>query len=293
MHSELSIFLLFSVFSSISSDNRPPGFGEYNGSIFISSERFGSGSYFLGPETYYFTFPLRLPHWIGDKLRYNQMVIRTFPTESNDFKENTELTKNISLEMETSCGSSKSALDETDVVSLTLMEKRNNHSVAVRTIQIDPLSVDFYSPKLTMKQFNMLAEEEIQKRNEYCNLWCLMLKLCLIATGSQDECSHTNSQVCPNGPCTCLKTSGDHTQSLAEMEKFVKIMKYLELFQYKSSSCTLDYWRRYEPIGIVELDNKTVSSFPKLNNNHYFVASFTDTKARKSAALILKDFKIV
>ncbi len=100
------------------------------------------------------------------------MVIRTFPTENNYFKENTKLTKNISLEMETSCGSSKSAFDKSDVVTLTLMEKQNNNSVFVKTIQIDPLSVDFYSPKLTMKQFKMLTAEEIKKRAEFCNELC-------------------------------------------------------------------------------------------------------------------------
>ncbi|XP_025016548.1 uncharacterized protein LOC107362009 [Tetranychus urticae] len=238
---------------------------------------------------YRFKFTLRLPHWIGDKLRHNQMVIRTFPTEINDFKENTDYTKNISLEMETSCGSSKSAFDKTDVVTLTLMEKENNHSVFVKTIRVDPLSVDFYSPKPTMEQFKMLAENEIKERTEFCNHLCVNQKL----FGKRYTPPSFYLMICPKEVCKCQGRIKDYSQSFAEMEKFVKIMKYLELFQYKSPSCEIDISRRYKSIGAVELDNKTASSFPKLDNNHYFVASFTDTKARKSAALILKDFRII
>ncbi|XP_015784468.1 uncharacterized protein LOC107362007 [Tetranychus urticae] len=171
MYPQFYFIFTFFVFRTISSREFLPGFGEYNGKL---TSRYSTehGWKFLDDTEYNFTFPLRLSHWIGDKLQYNQMVIRTFPTENNYYKENTKLTKNISLEMETSCGSSKSAFDKSDVVTLTLMEKQNNNSVFVKTIQIDPLSVDFYSPKLTMKQFKMLTAEEIKKRAEFCNELC-------------------------------------------------------------------------------------------------------------------------
>ncbi|XP_015784272.1 uncharacterized protein LOC107361857 [Tetranychus urticae] len=279
MQTEFYIFLLFSVFPSIRSDED----FVFDG---INQEYINShGNYFLDELVYHFTFPLRHVHWIGDRFRDHQMVIRTFPTEINDFKENTELTKNISLEMETSCGSSKSAFDKTDLVTLTLMEKQNNRSVAVETIQIDPLSVDFYSPKPTMEQFKMLAEEEIKRRAKLCNDLCAKT---IKPSNGRDIL------VCPNGTCTCNEKIEDVAKSYAEMEKFVKIMKYLELFQDWSSSCTLELdWYRFTPQAIVELDNKTASSLPKLNNNHYFIASFTDTKRRKSVALILKKYKII
>ncbi|XP_015794243.1 uncharacterized protein LOC107370803 [Tetranychus urticae] len=69
------------------------------------------------------TFRLRTPHYIGQKLCGEDVVIRTFPTEVNQFHENTEYTKNVSLQLESSCGSSKSSFDKTDVVMLTLIEK--------------------------------------------------------------------------------------------------------------------------------------------------------------------------
>ncbi|XP_015783908.1 uncharacterized protein LOC107361587 [Tetranychus urticae] len=275
--------MLFSVFSSISSDEFLPGFGEYSGTINIKEWNLFYSD-FLEQKNYRFSFQPRLPHWIGEKLLRNQIVIRTFPTEINDFKENTDYTKNISLEMETSCGSSKSAFDKTDVVTLTLMEKQNNNSIFVKTIQVDPLSVDFYSPKLTRKQFQIVAEFEVKQRTTFCDFLCKMNSGYTFTAGE-------HLLICPNSCWTCPAKIDD--KSFAEMEKFVKIMKYLELFQYNSETCNMWYYYRYITTGIVELDKKTVSSFPKLNPYHYFVASFVDTKAQKTATIVLKDYKII
>ncbi|XP_015783911.1 uncharacterized protein LOC107361591 [Tetranychus urticae] len=283
MNFQLYIFMLFSVFSSISSAEILPGFGAYNGTIRLTEFSLFFSEHFEKSD-YHFSFKSRLPHWIGYKLLDQQIVIRTFPTESNDFKENTDYTKNISLEMETSCGSSKSAFDKTDVVTLTLMEKQNNNSVLVKTIQVDPLSVDFYSPKLSRKQFKMLAEDEIKKRKEFCDF------MCKIHRGYTFE-GPDLLKVCPNSCQTCPAKIEDET--FDEMEKFVKIVKYLELFKYRSETCNIWYSNSDRPTGIVELDKKTVSSFPKLNSRHYFVASFVDTKSQKNATIVLKDYKII
>ncbi|XP_015783828.1 uncharacterized protein LOC107361504 [Tetranychus urticae] len=274
---------MFQTHSDDDGDEILPGFGEFNGTIRLTDfDRF-FGTEDFESKDYRFSFKSRLPYWIGYKLLEQQIVIRTFPTEINEFKENTDYTKNISLEMETSCGSSKSAFDKTDVVTLTLMEKQNNGSVFVQTIQVDPLSVDFYSPKLSRKQFKMLAEDEIKKRKEFCDFMCKLHKGYTFNAPGVLE-------ICPDSCWTCPAKIED--KSFAEMEKFVKIMKYLQLFKYRSETCNIRHGYS-DTTGIVELDKETVSSFPKLNAYHYFVASFVDTKSQKNATIVLKDYKII
>ncbi|XP_015794242.1 uncharacterized protein LOC107370802 [Tetranychus urticae] len=230
-----------------------------------------------------FGFPIRAPHLVTDLFRIGNIVIRTFPTEVNPVHENTEYTKNMSMEMESACGSSKSSFDKTDIVMLTLMEYVNVTSNIVKSIRVDPLSVELYTHHVPMKAFEPLVQRAV---TDLCEHFCHgIYKYKYVAAGLDlpHECTLPKN-------CTFNANEVDYPKFIAETEKFIKTLKYLFLFDLRSKTCDfrllsmLFMWR---PTMILELDNKTASLFPKLTDNHYFIAHFIDTKKRLTSTRII------
>ncbi|XP_015795483.1 uncharacterized protein LOC107371839 [Tetranychus urticae] len=219
------------------------------------------GDYAVGPR---FNLLARLPHVMGLYFMIDDVVIRTFPTEVNLFHENTDYTKNMSMELESNCGSSKSSFDKTDVVMLTLIEQDTDNvtSKIVKSIEIDPLSVDFHPHNLTMEKFKYLIQYVMKN---ICNRdYDLSLRNC--------------------------KFDQKDTIVLAEMEKMIKTLKYLRLFGFISPTCRLSRLKRNI---ILEMDKETASLFPELTENHHFIAHFIDFKGKKAATRIIDEYKIV
>uniref|UniRef100_T1JWE4 Uncharacterized protein n=1 Tax=Tetranychus urticae TaxID=32264 RepID=T1JWE4_TETUR len=240
------------------------------------------------------TFRLRTPHYIGQKLCGEDVVIRTFPTEVNQFHENTEYTKNVSLQLERSCGSSKSSFDKTDVVMLTLIEKDldNVTSHIIKSIRVDPLSVDFYPRKLAMKQFERFAQFWQGAADHQCLHICQ--RPSILFDGQPAYLSPYFKENCAEifmNNCTFSPREVDYSQMLAEMEKFITTLKYLLLFRRKDSpTCQLllkDY------LVVLELDNKTASLFPKLTKNHYFIATFVDAEKKQTITRQIDECRIL
>uniref|UniRef100_T1L5G7 Uncharacterized protein n=1 Tax=Tetranychus urticae TaxID=32264 RepID=T1L5G7_TETUR len=166
------------------------------------------------------------------------VVIRTFPSEANVYHENTEYTKKMTSELENSCGSSKSSFDKTDVVILTLIEKDidNFTSNIIKSIKVDPLSVDFYPHKLTMEQFEEHVQYYIPRENsKYCRSICDNLTRDIQVDPVDYSYLH---RLCTKSSCPSILEDIDYPKMFTEMEKFVRSMKYLLLIGYSSPTCS-------------------------------------------------------
>uniref|UniRef100_T1JWW0 Vitellogenin domain-containing protein n=1 Tax=Tetranychus urticae TaxID=32264 RepID=T1JWW0_TETUR len=242
-----------------------------------------------------FNFSERLPHIMGVQFLANDVVIRTFPTEVNLFHENTEYTKNMSLELESSCGTSKSAFDEKDVVMLTLIEKDidNATSKIVKSIEVDPLSVDFYPHNLTMKEFKALVQnEQMDYSTRFCRYYCDNEQWVhsinvsdIYQKYAKDECA-----LYVSNNCTFVEPDVDYPRVMAEMEKMIRTLKYLRLFDFVSKSCNL--WQLQKWV-VLEMDNTTASLFPNLTLNHHFIANLIDSKGKRAATQIIDEYRII
>uniref|UniRef100_T1JWF2 Uncharacterized protein n=1 Tax=Tetranychus urticae TaxID=32264 RepID=T1JWF2_TETUR len=240
------------------------------------------------------TFRLRLPHYIGQRLMEEDVVIRTFPTQVNLFNGSPEYTKNVSLELESSCGSSKSSFDKTDVVMLTLIEKDldNVTSHIIKSIRVDPLSVDFYPHKLTMKQFESQVQAGFRDIEDMC------LGICQHPLSLLDEqpayLSPFFKEKCATmfmNNCTFPPREVEYPKMLAEMEKFITTLKYLLLFRRNDSpTCRLSL---LDYLVVLELDYKTASLFPKLTKNHYFIATFVDVEKKQTITRQIDECRII
>ncbi|XP_015794415.1 uncharacterized protein LOC107370982 [Tetranychus urticae] len=245
-----------------------------------------------------FKFPLRLPHNIAlEHFTTEDVVIRTFPTEVNLFRENAEYTKNMSLELESSCGYSKSMFDEKDVVMLTLIEQDidNVTSKIVKSIEIDPFSVDFYPHKITMEPFKKHVQRNLMDfPTSLCiNFYCEYYKVnrakfpqfTFRDLGLEKRCASYESN-----NCTFVHKEVDYPRVLAETEKLIRAMKYLRLFDLLSMECNLTELQKWVTL---EMDNKTASLFPKLTKNHSFIANFIDSKGKLSTSVVIGEYKII
>uniref|UniRef100_T1JWG1 Uncharacterized protein n=1 Tax=Tetranychus urticae TaxID=32264 RepID=T1JWG1_TETUR len=244
-----------------------------------------------------FAFPIRAPHLITNRFRIGNIVIRTLPTEVNLVHENTEYTKNMSMEMESACGSSKSSFDKTDIVMLTLMEydKDNVTSNIVKSIRVNPLSVELYTHYVPMKDFERLVQLAV---TDICEHYCDGIPTYRYNTASYLASNPPHKCQLPNtNNCTFNANEIDYPKFIAETEKFIKTMKYLLIFDFSSETCGLKSlsmrWNPLNPQLVLELDNKTASLFPKLTDNHYFIAHFIDTKKRWTSTRSIDECRII
>ncbi|XP_015794249.1 uncharacterized protein LOC107370809 [Tetranychus urticae] len=252
----------------------------------------------LGVNLRPFVFPLRLPHTIAlEYFTTEDVVIRTFPTEVNLFRENAEYTKNMSLELENSCGYSKSMFDEKDVVMLTLVEKDidNVTSKMVKSIEIDPLSVDFYPHKITTETF---------KKQVQLKLMDDLTRTCISYYYEHYKVERAKHSQFPlrdldlerrcasyqSNNCTFVHKEVDYPRVLAETEKLIRAMKYLRLFDISSMECNLGQLHKRVNL---EMDNKTASLLPKLTKNHSFIANFIDSKGKLAMSVVIWEYQII
>ncbi|XP_015794786.1 uncharacterized protein LOC107371269 [Tetranychus urticae] len=232
--------------------------------------------------------PLRIAHVVGSALVEEDVVIRTFPSEASLYHENTELTKNVSMELEKCCGSSKSSFDKTDVVMLTLIEKDldNVTSNIIKSIRVDPLSVDFYPRKLTLEQAKILVAYQRFGENGLCKSVCNDLK-----RGFEVESKDYDlfEQRCPKISCPAFLEEMDYSKLMAETEKFIRTMKYLLLFGIPLTTefVMSGQWT------VLEIDQKTLSLFPKLTENHHFIVTFIDNKKKQAKARRIDECRII
>ncbi|XP_025018590.1 uncharacterized protein LOC112539961 [Tetranychus urticae] len=234
---------------------------------------------------------LRSPSIIGSKLVEEDVVIRTFPSEASLYRENTELTKNMSMALESCCGSSKSSFDKTDIVMLTLMEKDIDNVTfnIIKSIRVDPLSVDFYPHKLPMEQVNIIVDNLLQwsKNDDVCKSVCNDLNNGFKVKPRDYDMF---KKFCPKIGCPAFLEEIDYPKLLAETEKFLRTMKYLLLFGHPVP--TRVFWGPAQAT-ILEIDQKTLSLFPKLTENHYFIITFIDTKTKQTRTRKIDECRII
>ncbi|XP_015794240.1 uncharacterized protein LOC107370799 [Tetranychus urticae] len=239
---------------------------------------------FISNATYY-----RYPSRIGSKLLEEDVVIRTFPSEASLYHENTELTKKMSMELESCYGLSKSSFDKTDVVMLTLIEKDidNVTSNIIKSIRVDPLSVDFYPHKLPMEQVKEYVEFfRYSPDKPFCKSVCNDLNRGI----EVDVISYREfTQRCPKISCPAFLEETDYPKLMAEMEKFIRTMKYLLLLVIPLPT---EFWIAGQWT-VLEIDNKTASLFPKLTENHYFIVTFIDNKKKQTKARKIDECRII
>ncbi|XP_015794608.2 uncharacterized protein LOC107371136 [Tetranychus urticae] len=177
---------------------------------------------------------------------------------------------------------------------LTLIEKDldNVTSHIIKSIRVDPLSVDFYPHKLTLEHL----ESIVKFWQRYCDYQCL--NICqspsILFDGQPGYLSPFFKENCAEifmNNCTFSPREVDYPQMLAEMEKFITTLKYLLLFRRKDSPTCRFLLQDY--LVVLELDYKTASLFPKLTKNHYFIATFVDVEKKQTITRQIDECRII